>query len=113
MRMALTTALLLVFSFALVPSLRGQGYAREPLDALPPPPRLPQDFQGPPKKEHAPKPVFDAAKASKRAKDLADLANQIPDKVNQVSHGVLPKDLIRNLKQIEKLAKQLRRQVSR
>jgi hypothetical protein len=44
---------------------------------------------------------------------LAVLANRIPGEVDQVSHDILPKDRIGDLKQIQKLAKRPRRRVSR
>jgi hypothetical protein len=42
------------------------------------------------------------------AKQLATLAQSIPADLNSVSSGMLPKDAIQKLKQIEKLAKRLR-----
>jgi hypothetical protein len=42
------------------------------------------------------------------AEELAQLAQSIPAEVEQVNHGVLPKDLNNKLKRIEKLSKHLR-----
>jgi hypothetical protein len=47
------------------------------------------------------------------AQELARLAQLIPPEVHQVESGVLPKDLDGQLKRIEKLSKQLRREISR
>jgi hypothetical protein len=47
------------------------------------------------------------------AKELARLAQLIPAEIHQVESGVLPKDLDGQLKRIEKLSKQLRREISR
>jgi hypothetical protein len=47
------------------------------------------------------------------AQELARLAQLIPSEVQQVEIGVLPKDLDGQLKRIEKLSKQLRREISR
>lgn len=57
-------------------------------------------------------PAFDAAKARRQAQELADLASKIPSEVDQLSKSVLPKDLNEQLKQIQKLAKQLRSEIS-
>jgi len=74
--------------------------------------RLPQ-----PDAATAPEPVklkrrFDANIARKHAQQMADLAGKIPGEVEQLSKNVLPQDLARQLKQIEKLAKSLRSQIN-
>jgi LAS superfamily LD-carboxypeptidase LdcB len=46
------------------------------------------------------------------AKELAKLAESIPTDIEQVSRGVLPKDLSARLKKIEKLSKRLREELS-
>lgn len=76
------------------------------------PPRMPPDFQGPPRGT-SPSRRFDAAATRKDAAELAALASQIPSEVDLVSKGVLPKDLDRQLKEIQKLAKRLRGEVAR
>jgi hypothetical protein len=55
----------------------------------------------------------DAAQLEHDAEELARLAQLIPSEVQQVEKGRLPKDLDGQLKRIEKLSKQLRREVSR
>jgi hypothetical protein len=51
----------------------------------------------------------DPAKLTTDAKQLAKLADEIPSLVEQANKGVLSKDLRERLKRIEKLSKQLRR----
>jgi predicted Rossmann fold nucleotide-binding protein DprA/Smf involved in DNA uptake len=48
----------------------------------------------------------------RNAKELADLARSIPPDIDQTTKGLLPKDLAGKLKRIEKLAKQLRSNIS-
>jgi hypothetical protein len=55
---------------------------------------------------------IDFAKLDRDAADLAALAQTIPGDVASVRRGMLPKDTIEKLKQIEKLAKHLRSQIS-
>jgi hypothetical protein len=55
---------------------------------------------------------FDLAKLSQNADDLARLAQTIPLDVASIQKGLLPKDMIDKLKQIEKLSKQLRKQLT-
>jgi hypothetical protein len=55
---------------------------------------------------------FDAVVARKDAQELAELAQKIPGQIESVSKNVLPKDLSHQLKQIEKLARSLRSQIS-
>ena len=54
-----------------------------------------------------------AAQLRRDAQELARLAQLIPAEIHQVETGVLPKDLDGQLKRIEKLSKQLRREISR
>ncbi len=56
---------------------------------------------------------FNAAEARKNAHELAALAQKIPGEVDQLSKNILPKDLVQQLKQIEKLSKRLRAELSR
>jgi hypothetical protein len=55
----------------------------------------------------------DPAQLERDAKELASLAQLILPEIHQVENGRLPKDLDGQLKRIEKLSKQLRREVSR
>ncbi len=54
----------------------------------------------------------DLVQLKKEAEELARLAGSIPAQIEQVAQGQLPKDLTEKLKQIEKLAKRLRAEVS-
>lgn len=54
----------------------------------------------------------DLVKLKQDADQLATLAQLIPSDVDQTTKGILPKDLDQRLKRIEKLAKQLRSQIS-
>jgi len=56
--------------------------------------------------------TIDPAKLRHDADELAALAQSVPLEVDQTAKGVLPKDLSEKLKRIEKLAKQLRSQLS-
>ena len=56
---------------------------------------------------------LNSEKVKQQADELAKLAQSIPPDVNKVAAGQLPKDLIARLKQIEKLSKELRNQISR
>ncbi|PYX62996.1 MAG: hypothetical protein DMG78_32440, partial [Acidobacteria bacterium] len=54
----------------------------------------------------------DAAQVQKEADDLARMAQTIPADVASVRKGMLPKDVIEKLKQIEKLSKRLRTELN-
>lgn len=60
----------------------------------------------------APRVTVDYAKLKHDADELAALAQSVPPAVDQTTKGILPKDLTEKLKRIEKLAKQLRSQIS-
>lgn len=55
---------------------------------------------------------IDPAALRNEADQLADIAASLPQSVDKASHGVLEKDLISKLKQIEKLSKHLRNQLN-
>jgi hypothetical protein len=46
------------------------------------------------------------------AQELRALAAQLPQQIDQTTKGQLPKDLVENLKRIEKLAKHLRTEIA-
>jgi hypothetical protein len=56
----------------------------------------------------APQRRIDMAKLSQDASELARLAQTIPSDVASMQQGILPKEAIEKLKQIEKLSKHLR-----
>ncbi len=111
MKTLVTVGLLVACWVGAAPVLRAQ--MPEPPEPIRPAPiHLPPDFRQGPQPRHPRRPPFDARKAQQRAQELAKLADPVPEEINQVSHGVLPKDLIQRLKKIEKLSKQLRKQVT-
>ena len=57
-------------------------------------------------------PRIDVARLRQDADELASLAQSIPPDVDQTTKGILPKDLDKKLKRIEKLSKQLRSRIS-
>lgn len=64
----------------------------------------------PPVEQHS---TVDVAKLKRDADELAALAQSVSPAVDQVAKGILQKDLNEKLKRIEKLAKELRTQISR
>jgi hypothetical protein len=59
-----------------------------------------------------PRRTLDLDKLKHDADELAALAQSVPPDIDQTAKGVLPKDLGSKLKRIEKLAKQLRTQLT-
>jgi hypothetical protein len=59
-----------------------------------------------------PKKVALPSQLQDQATELAELSAGIPERIKQVNHGQLPKELNKDLKRIEKLAKQLRSEVA-
>jgi hypothetical protein len=57
-------------------------------------------------------PRLDTAKLKQEADELAQLSAGVPSDLSRVAHGQLPKDLADKLKRIEKLAKNLRNQLT-
>lgn len=57
--------------------------------------------------------VPDLPKLKREAEELAQLSAGIPPRIDFVAKGQLPKDLADQLKRIEKLAKQMRSEISR
>jgi hypothetical protein len=55
---------------------------------------------------------IDLAKLSQEADELARLAQTIPADVSSIQQGLLPKDTSGKLKQIEKLSKHLRSEIT-
>jgi hypothetical protein len=74
----------------------------EPLD-----PQSPQAHQ-----PQTPTRRIDSVQVQKEADELARLAQTIPADVTSVRKGMLPKDVIEKLKQIEKLSKRLRTELN-
>jgi len=57
-------------------------------------------------------PSVDPAKLQHDADELSNLAQSIPPDIAKVTQGMLPKDVIEKLKQIEKLSKRLRNELA-
>ena len=77
----------------------------------PPPPMNPTDtVQAPthPTRQH-----LDVEQLQQEANDLARTAQTIPADVVSIRKGMLPKDTLEKLKQIEKLSKRLRAELNR
>jgi len=55
---------------------------------------------------------LDPAKLRQEADELARIAQTIPTDAANIQRGMLPKDMVEKLKQIEKLSKHLRGQIS-
>lgn len=55
---------------------------------------------------------INAVRATQEAQELAKLSDGIPSLVEQANSGILSKDLNERLKRIEKLSKQLRREIT-
>ncbi len=74
--------------------------------------KLPQPADIPPQMKPAQK-FADPVLLQREAEELSRLAQNIPPEINQVLKGGLPKDLGERLKRIEKLSRQLRKEISR
>jgi hypothetical protein len=62
--------------------------------------------------ESAPRPRVDFVEMQRESRELSDLAHTVPTDMENVTRGLMPKDLIEKLKRIEKLSKHLRSEVS-
>ena len=88
------------------------------------PQRVPQSLpSSPPPVSASPVPIipptaagtrtsFDPAHLRQQAQQLLQLSQEIQPEIESVNHGVLPKETIAKLKQIEKLSKSLRSQLT-
>lgn len=99
-------AIFLFVSLA-VPQNTGHHFPTPP-ESMDPKPPAPPSNQSP----AVPKLRVDFAQAQKEADDLARTAETIPADVASLRKGMLPKDVIEKLKQIEKISKHLRSELS-
>lgn len=83
----------------------------EPVLIRPKPPAQPPDFQDDTDGLKS-RSWVNAAQATKDAKELAALAKKIQGEVDQLSKNVLPSDLDRDLKHVQRLAKRLRGEIT-
>jgi hypothetical protein len=84
---------------------------QSPGHGFPTPPQ-PLDSSTSEKVPVAPSRRIDLAQLQQEADDLARTAQTIPSDVANVRKGILPKDVIAKLKQIEKLSKRLRTELN-
>ena len=97
--------------------LPGQNPPWTPNPNAPPrPPDVERHFPGdeppqPGQEGKRPRPKIDTAQVKRDADQLAKLAGEIPSSVEQANKGAVSKDLNDQLKRIEKLSKQLRREL--
>jgi hypothetical protein len=78
-----------------------------------PPPSLDQEKQSQAPEQHpSTARRTDLEQAQREADELARMAGTVPADVTKVREGMLPKDAIEKLKQIEKLSKHLRAQLN-
>jgi len=105
------TSLLLLFLLLFLSAARAQ--AQQP---IPPGIRHADQTEDQTQKDIPPPIVLrshlDVAKARREAEELSKIAQTIPSDFDQIAKGVLPKDVIEKLKQIEKLSKHLRSEIN-
>jgi hypothetical protein len=79
-----------------------------------PKPPQPAVMDAPQTKPTAPKMTMriDPLQLQREARELSDLAKSLPADMDQVNHGLLPKDTVDKLKRIEKLSKHLRSEIN-
>jgi hypothetical protein len=103
----------LVLFILLVLSLHASGFPQLRKGGFPTPPEAADksssttDTPRPPQRVHP-----EAIQLERDARELSELSSTIPSDINQVNHGLLPKDTIQKLKRIEKLSKHLRTAVA-
>jgi hypothetical protein len=95
----LTATLTLAQERPIPPGIRQADQAEDKTQQNIPPPRPQQT-------------TLDMEKLRRDADELARIAQTIPPDVSNLQKGLLPKDMIERLKQIEKLSKELRRHLS-
>ena len=106
-RCILSVAALLFFASSMAPQTPGRGFPT-------PPPSLDQEKQAPTPGQHSPTAArhTDLEQAQREADNLARVAQTIPADMVKIREGMLPKDVIEKLKQIEKLSKHLRSELT-
>lgn len=62
--------------------------------------------------EHGKRKMVDATLLKNEVRELQEMAQALTPQIDQIGHGQLPKELIDNLKKIEKPAKHIRNEVS-
>lgn len=101
-RCVLSAAAFLLFASSVAPQTPPRGFPT-------PPPSLDQEKQAQLPGQHSSNAKHnDLEQAQREADELARVAQTIPADVIKVREGMIPKDAIEKLKQIEKLSKHLR-----
>jgi hypothetical protein len=98
----LSIATLFLFASMAVSQSPSRGFPQ------PPPSMDPENHAPTQQNPAAPARHADLTQVQREAEDLARMAQTIPSDVTKVREGMLPKDAIEKLKQIEKLSKRLR-----
>src|SRR5579859_6383233 len=80
----------------------------EPADLRPGPPNFPPDFYEDAKDHKTKRRAIDPVQAQKDAAELEALTKKVQGEVGQLSKNLLSKDLDKDLKQIQRIAKRLR-----
>jgi hypothetical protein len=83
------------------------GAQQQPRMSPPPPPLDPEKATRAPEEQNVRRRI-DPVELQRQADDLARTAQTIPSDVASIRKGMLPKDVIEKLKQIEKLSKRMR-----
>jgi hypothetical protein len=104
-RCILPVAAFLFFASSMVPQTPGRGFPT-------PPPSLDQEKQAPGQHPSTGARHSDLEQAQREADELARIAQTVPADITKVREGMLPKDAIEKLKQIEKLSKRLRSELT-
>ena len=87
--------------------------AQSPSRGFPtPPPTMDNSRVPATDKQATPARHADLAQAQREADDLARISQTIPADVTKIREGMLPKDVIEKLKQIEKISKRLRTELN-
>ena len=85
-----------------------------PIQSHWPTPPLPAVTSAPQAKQSTPNRTvrIDPVQLQREARELSDMAKSLPADMDQVGHGLLPKDTVDKLKRIEKLSKHIRSEVA-
>jgi len=84
----------------------------EPMELRPKQPNIPPDFQEDPKEPKPQRKMVDSVQTQEDAEELVALSKKVQGEVGQLSKSLLSKDLDKELKQIQKLAKRLRGEIA-
>jgi hypothetical protein len=106
-RWFLSLAALFLFAWGAAAQSPSRGFPKPP-PSMDPQSRDPQQTES----SATPSRRTDLTQAQREAEDLARMAQTVPADVTKIREGMLPKDAIEKLKQIEKLSKRLRSELN-